>query len=69
VTRSDLAPTDVDKRSSLVQSGDLRFNYDGSVDRRSAAVRSGEVLVTSSGGVDGRSSAVKQGGVGFKKGH
>lgn len=50
----------IDKRSSLVQSGALRFNQDGTVNRGSSAVRDGSVLVTTSGGVDCRSAAVRQ---------
>lgn len=65
-TPRDMAPTNVDRRSSTVKTGDLTFNADGTVDKHSGSVKSREVLVTQKGNVDRRSVAVKSGDVKFK---
>ena len=57
---------DIDGRSSLIQSGDLIINEDGTIDRNSPAVLSGRVLVTEHGYLDERSSAYKDGSVKYK---
>lgn len=68
VSRYDLIKTNVDKRSSLVKSGDLLFNYDGSIDSRSKAVRSGNVRLNADKTIDRTaSSAVQTGALRFKQ--
>ena len=57
---------DIDERSSLVQSGDLIINEDGTIDQSSPAVLDGRVLVTEHGYLDERSSAYKHGSVKYK---
>ena len=47
----------LDNRSSLVASGRLRFNGDGTVDERCAAVRDGSVLINFDGSVSNASKA------------
>lgn len=55
-----------DKRSSAVQSGDLKFRLDGKVDQRSSAVKDGTILVRNDGHVDQRSKGVRNGAVSQK---
>jgi hypothetical protein len=48
---------ELDARSSLIQSGELKFNNDRSIDKESAAVKDGRVLVKKDGSLDFRCSA------------
>lgn len=57
------SPSDVDRRSSAVKSGEVLLREDGKVDQRSAAVRNGDVKVTKSGEVDGRCRAARSGDI------
>ena len=57
---------DIDRRSSLVQSGELIINEDGTIDPNSIAVLDGRVLVTEHGYLDERSAAYKDGSVKYK---
>ena len=56
----------IDGCSSLIQSGDLVINEDGTIDQNSPAVLDGRVLVTEHGYLDERSSAYKDGSVKYK---
>ena len=57
---------DIDERSSLVQSGDLIINRDGTIDTNSQAVIDGRILVTEFGYLDERSSGYRDGSVKYK---
>lgn len=59
--RHHYKPSNVDGRSSLVRSGDLRYNSDGSIDRRSSSVRRGETGVNKDGSARASSKSVHNG--------
>lgn len=68
VTEMDLIKTNVDKRCSLVKSGMLKFNTDGTVDKDSLAVKNNLIRMNLDGQINRGSRAVKSGQVFFKSG-